>query len=125
MRLYCVAWPPLRCLSGMKQKSQFAKECKHFCLCWRLSWELLTHSLIHSPIPLLVRPMMYGFGDDPNPRQDSVELVEELMLEYLTQVVLTVMRRWQQTLFYFFLFCLFCSVLFCCFAVLLFCCCFS
>ncbi len=32
--------------------------------------------------------MMYGFGDDANPRQDSVELVEELMLEYLTQVVI-------------------------------------
>lgn len=31
--------------------------------------------------------MMYGFGDDANPRQDSVDLVEELMLEYLTQVV--------------------------------------
>ncbi len=31
--------------------------------------------------------MMYGFGDDANPRQDSVELVEELLLEYLTQVV--------------------------------------
>lgn len=30
---------------------------------------------------------MYGFGDDANPRQDSVELVEALMLEYLTDVV--------------------------------------
>ncbi len=32
--------------------------------------------------------MMYGFGDDINPRNDTVELVEELILEYLTDVVI-------------------------------------
>jgi len=30
-----------------------------------------------------LRPMLYGFGDDPDPRQDSVELVEGLLLSYL------------------------------------------
>ena len=62
----------------MKQKSQFNKECKNSFNCKEFSHPL-------------VRPMMYGFGDDANPRQDSVELVEELMLEYLTQVVMIVL----------------------------------
>lgn len=30
-----------------------------------------------------LRPMMYGFGDDPDPRADSVVLVEDLLLGYL------------------------------------------
>ena len=30
---------------------------------------------------------MYGFGDDANPRQDSIELVEDLMIEYLETIV--------------------------------------
>ena len=37
----------------------------------------------------LVRPLMYGFGDDINPRQDTVELVEDLMIEYIETVVRT------------------------------------
>ena len=32
---------------------------------------------------------MYGFGDDINPRQDTVELVEDLMIEYIETVVRT------------------------------------
>lgn len=36
----------------------------------------------------LVRPLMYGFGDDINPRQDTVELVEDLMIEYIETIVL-------------------------------------
>ena len=30
---------------------------------------------------------MYGFGDDANPRQDTVELVEDLMIEYIETIV--------------------------------------
>jgi hypothetical protein len=30
---------------------------------------------------------MYGFGDDINPRQDTVELVEDLMIEYIETIV--------------------------------------
>lgn len=34
---------------------------------------------------------MYGFGDDPVPRNDSVELMEELVVDYLTNIVLITM----------------------------------
>jgi transcription initiation factor TFIID subunit 13 len=30
--------------------------------------------------------MMYGFGDDPNPRQESVDLIEDLVMEYIVQL---------------------------------------
>ena len=30
-----------------------------------------------------LRLMMYGFGDDANPRPDSVEVMEEILLQYL------------------------------------------
>lgn len=42
-----------------------------------------------SPLSLLhvVRPLLYGFGDNESPRQDTVELVEELVVEYITNVV--------------------------------------
>lgn len=33
---------------------------------------------------------MYGFGDDINPRQDTLELVEDLMIEYLETIVCTI-----------------------------------
>lgn len=31
--------------------------------------------------------MMYAFGDSPNPRPDSCEIVEELVMEYITELV--------------------------------------
>ncbi|GJP74404.1 hypothetical protein CLOP_g4989 [Closterium sp. NIES-67] len=31
--------------------------------------------------------MMYGFGDDPEPLPESVELVEEIAIEYITDMV--------------------------------------
>lgn len=31
--------------------------------------------------------MMSGFGDNPNPRPDSVRLMEELVLDYITALV--------------------------------------
>ncbi|CAI5970002.1 unnamed protein product [Closterium sp. NIES-65] len=34
-----------------------------------------------------VRLMMYGFGDDPEPLPESVELVEEIVIEYITDLV--------------------------------------
>ena len=30
---------------------------------------------------------MYGFGDDPNPASDSVNVMEEILMEYITDVV--------------------------------------
>jgi Transcription initiation factor IID, 18kD subunit len=34
-----------------------------------------------------VRAMMYGFGDDREPRADSIKLMEEFVLEYVTGLV--------------------------------------
>lgn len=35
----------------------------------------------------LVRNMMYGFGDDPQPYAESVELLEDLVVQYITDMV--------------------------------------
>jgi len=32
--------------------------------------------------------MMYGFGDDPQPYAESVELLEDLVLQYITDMVI-------------------------------------
>lgn len=32
---------------------------------------------------------MYGFGDDRNPASDSVNVMEEILIEYITDVVCT------------------------------------
>ncbi|CAI7923842.1 unnamed protein product, partial [Closterium sp. NIES-54] len=34
-----------------------------------------------------LRLMMYGFGDDPEPLPETVELVEEMVIEYITDLV--------------------------------------
>lgn len=34
-----------------------------------------------------LRCMMYGFGDDQNPYTESVDLLEDLVIEYITEVV--------------------------------------
>ena len=33
--------------------------------------------------------MMYGFGDDRNPYTESVDILEDLIIEYLTEMVCT------------------------------------
>jgi len=35
---------------------------------------------------------MYGFGDDPNPSPDSVNVMEEILLEYITDLSQTALR---------------------------------
>ena len=30
---------------------------------------------------------MYGFGDDQNPYTESVDLIEDLVIEYITEMV--------------------------------------
>jgi hypothetical protein len=37
--------------------------------------------------PLLVKNLMYGFGDDRNPATDAVNVMEEILVEYITDVV--------------------------------------
>eukprot|EP00270_Netrium_digitus_P008423 TRINITY_DN2520_c0_g1_i1.p1 TRINITY_DN2520_c0_g1~~TRINITY_DN2520_c0_g1_i1.p1 ORF type:complete len:126 (+),score=40.79 TRINITY_DN2520_c0_g1_i1:50-427(+) len=34
-----------------------------------------------------LRLMMYGFGDDPDPLPESVELMEDIMLDYVTDLI--------------------------------------
>lgn len=34
-----------------------------------------------------LREMMHAFGDDENPRPETVELLQELLLDYLEQMV--------------------------------------
>lgn len=31
--------------------------------------------------------MLYGFGDVENPRQDTIELVEDMVVEYISDLV--------------------------------------
>ena len=35
----------------------------------------------------LVRCMMYGFGDDQNPYSESVDMLEDLVIEFITEMV--------------------------------------
>ncbi|CAF1613121.1 unnamed protein product, partial [Adineta ricciae] len=35
-----------------------------------------------------LRNMMYGFGDDPQPYAESVELLEDLVIQYITDMTL-------------------------------------
>lgn len=36
--------------------------------------------------------MMHGFGDDPNPYSETVDLVEDLVVEFITEMTLKVME---------------------------------
>jgi transcription initiation factor TFIID subunit 13 len=36
--------------------------------------------------------MMHGFGDDPNPYSETVELVEELVIQFVTEMTLKAME---------------------------------
>lgn len=38
---------------------------------------------------ILVKAMMYGFGDDENPYQESVELLEDMVLHFIQNMVRT------------------------------------
>lgn len=36
---------------------------------------------------VVVRNLMYGFGDDRNPANDTVNVMEEILIEYIIDVV--------------------------------------
>ena len=36
---------------------------------------------------LTVRCMMYGFGDDQNPYSETVDLLEDLVIEFISEMV--------------------------------------
>lgn len=60
-------------------------------LCCVTVWILVLTEYFITPPPLsscavqlfVVRTMMYGFGDEPNPRTDSVALMEEFVIDYI------------------------------------------
>jgi len=37
--------------------------------------------------------MMYGFGDDPQPYAESVELLEDLVVQYITDMVKIIFKK--------------------------------
>ena len=39
-----------------------------------------------------LRYMMYGFGDDPNPYNETVDLVDDLVVEFITEMSLKTME---------------------------------
>jgi transcription initiation factor TFIID subunit 13 len=43
---------------------------------------------------LLVKNLMYGFGDDRNPANDTVNVMEEILIEYITDVVCPTLLKW-------------------------------
>ena len=43
---------------------------------------------------------MYGFGDDQNPYAETVELLEDLVLEFITDIVSTYARLSLLVMFY-------------------------
>lgn len=58
-------------VSSEGRKTQFSREC------------------IISLVGLtIVRLMAYGFGDVANPRSDTVDLLEELVFDYIAEIVL-------------------------------------
>ena len=58
----------------------FTKECTVLVILFIFSPVLRSH---------LVRSLMYGFGDDRNPANDTVNVMEEILIEYITDVVRT------------------------------------
>ncbi|QRV99958.1 Transcription initiation factor IID, 18kD subunit [Ceratobasidium sp. AG-Ba] len=40
-----------------------------------------------------LRPMMHAFGDHPNPAPDTVSVMEEILMDYMTEVCTTAMKK--------------------------------
>ena len=57
-------------------KGQFTKEC-----------EYIIYSIDHlSLLRLLVRPLMYSFGDDVNPDPEATNVLEEILIDYIMEI---------------------------------------
>ncbi|CAE6336306.1 unnamed protein product [Rhizoctonia solani] len=44
-----------------------------------------------------LRPMMYAFGDHANPAPDTVAVMEEILMDYMTDVCTTAMKKTKRT----------------------------
>jgi transcription initiation factor TFIID subunit 13 len=70
--------------TGSKSKRQsnmrglFAKECQNL----HYTFEIPSRANLNS-----VKSLMYGFGDDRNPSNDTVAVMEEILIEYIADVV--------------------------------------
>jgi hypothetical protein len=60
---------------GHLRKRIFAKDCKFFI------------HFFNTMLTCLVRLMMYGFGDVPNPDHDTVNVLEEMVIDYISDMV--------------------------------------
>ncbi len=63
-----------------KRKRLFQRECMS-------PWKRQHHISRSCFFPCKVRMMMFGFGDAPRPNPESVNFMEELVLEYTTDMV--------------------------------------
>ena len=62
-------------------KGLFTKECK-------LNFYLKPRKVFIEQVAIpTVKNLMYGFGDDRNPANDAVSVMEEILIEYITDVV--------------------------------------
>ena len=61
-------------------KGLFTKECK-------FEFFFNPESVLYMRLYIIVKNLMYGFGDDRNPANDTVGVMEEILIEYITDVV--------------------------------------
>lgn len=66
-------------------KGVFTKDCKYNFQTYKISFE---DRFSRSFYFFLVRLLMYGFGDEPDPAPDTVNVMEELVNDYITEMVL-------------------------------------
>jgi transcription initiation factor TFIID subunit 13 len=44
---------------------------------------------------------MYGFGDEPDPAPDTVNVMEELVNDYITEMVLLFLKNFLEIIYYY------------------------
>jgi transcription initiation factor TFIID subunit 13 len=62
----------------VNHKGLFSKECE-------IVRPFMCYVFIH--LQILVKNLMYGFGDDRNPGNDTVNVMEEILIEFIIDVV--------------------------------------
>ncbi len=63
-----------------------------------LYWEFMNVNWFHDLCLIIaVRCMMYGFGDDQNPYSESVDILEDLVIEFITEMVSIYCQGWEKT----------------------------
>jgi hypothetical protein len=65
----------------LSRKNLFAKDCE-----WLFTTNVQCHADLYTSNNA-VPEMMYAFGDDPNPLPESVNVLEEIIVDYLSELV--------------------------------------